>query len=64
MSFTPGTSWQDRSVIVTGGTRGIGRGIAELFLASGEAAFITGQTLTVDGGQTLPESLDALTTTA
>ncbi|MFH9958146.1 3-oxoacyl-ACP reductase FabG [Streptomyces roseolus] len=30
------------------------------FLASDEAAFITGQTLTVDGGQTVPESLDAL----
>ncbi|MFD0357677.1 3-oxoacyl-ACP reductase FabG [Streptomyces sp. NPDC127110] len=34
---------------------------AALFLASDEAAFITGQTLTVDGGQTLPESLDAFT---
>ncbi|MEO3977714.1 3-oxoacyl-ACP reductase FabG [Streptomyces sp. CAU 1734] len=33
---------------------------AVFFLASGEAGFITGQTLTVDGGQTLPESLDAL----
>ncbi|GGZ36811.1 3-oxoacyl-(ACP) reductase [Streptomyces inusitatus] len=35
-----------------------------LFLASDEAAFITGQTLTVDGGQTLPESLDAFTPAA
>ncbi|MFE5792629.1 3-oxoacyl-ACP reductase FabG [Streptomyces sp. NPDC056503] len=32
------------------------------FLASDEAAFVTGQTLTVDGGQTVPESLDALAT--
>lgn len=35
-------------------------GYAALFLASKEAAFITGQTIIVDGGQTLPESLDAL----
>jgi 3-oxoacyl-[acyl-carrier protein] reductase len=33
---------------------------AVLFLASDEAAFITGQTLVIDGGQTIPESLEAM----
>ena len=33
---------------------------AALFLASDEAAFITGQTLVIDGGQTIPESLEAM----
>ena len=33
---------------------------AALFFASDEAAFITGQTLVIDGGQVLPESLAAL----
>lgn len=35
-------------------------GAAALFLATDEAAYITGQTIVVDGGQTLPESLAAL----
>jgi 3-oxoacyl-[acyl-carrier protein] reductase len=35
-------------------------GAACLFLATDEAAFITGQTLVIDGGQTLPESLDTI----
>lgn len=36
-------------------------GNAALFFASEEASFITGQTMVIDGGQTLPESLEALT---
>ena len=35
-------------------------GNAALFFASDEAAYITGQTIVVDGGQILPESLDAI----
>jgi 3-oxoacyl-[acyl-carrier protein] reductase len=35
-------------------------GYAALFLATDEASFITGQTIVVDGGQVLPESMMAL----
>jgi NAD(P)-dependent dehydrogenase (short-subunit alcohol dehydrogenase family) len=35
-------------------------GHAAAFLASREAALITGQTIVVDGGQIVPESLEAL----
>ena len=35
-------------------------GNAALFLATDEAGYITGQTIIVDGGQILPESLAAL----
>lgn len=35
-------------------------GYAALFFATDEAAYLTGQSLAVDGGQVLPESLDAL----
>ena len=41
-----------------GSTADIGN--AALFFATDEAGYVTGQTLVVDGGQILPESLEAL----
>jgi len=35
-------------------------GYAALFFATDEAAYITGQSIVVDGGQVLPESPDAM----
>jgi 3-oxoacyl-[acyl-carrier protein] reductase len=35
-------------------------GQAALYFASREAGYVTGQTIIVDGGQILPESLEAL----
>ncbi|WCN19532.1 hypothetical protein GV053_08415 [Marinomonas mediterranea MMB-1] len=58
--------------MVTGASKRIGKGIAKVFVSQGveimiatrgeadEASYITGQQIVVDGGQILPESLDAI----
>ena len=45
-------SLNDKIAIVTGAGRGIGRGVA-LFLASSASAYVTGQTIVADGGDTI-----------
>ena len=50
--------WAEHGWMKLGVVEDIGN--AALFLASKEANYITGQTIIVDGGQILPESLEAL----
>ncbi len=42
-----------RRVLVTGAASGIGEGIARRLLADGDASYITGQAIAVDGGYTM-----------
>jgi 3-oxoacyl-[acyl-carrier protein] reductase len=38
-------SFNDKTVVVTGGTKGIGKAIAELFLESGANVIVTGRSI-------------------
>src|ERR1700685_4801723 len=53
------TSLAGRAVVVTGGTRGIGRGIASVFARNGARVLITGRDS--DVARPAAEELDALT---
>ena len=57
----PGVPGRDGGVDPAGPARQVEDiGYAALFFATDEAGYITGQTIVVDGGQVLPESLAAL----
>ena len=49
----------DRVAVVTGASRGAGKGIAEALGASGATVYVTGRTLR-EGDAPLPGSLDAV----